>query len=126
MSIKYIETSKAPEAFGPFSQATKNREWIFTSGAMPLNPADGSLVSGGIAAQTRQTLDNLAAVLSEAGSTLSKVMMVTVYLTDMDEFSEMNAVYNEYFTDNYPARATVGVYALAKNAKVEMQAGALC
>jgi 2-iminobutanoate/2-iminopropanoate deaminase len=125
MSIEYVDTGKAPEAFGPFSQATKSGGWIFTSGAMPLNPSDGSLIAGGIAEQTRQTLKNLKSVLFEAGSSLSKVMLITVYLTDMEEFSEMNAVYSEFFSENCPARATVGVNALAKDAKVEIQAIAL-
>ena len=125
MSIEYIETDKAPKAFGPFSQATKSGDWIFTSGAMPLDPSDGSLIDGGIAEQTRQTLRNLESVLAEAGSSLSRVLLITVYLTEIEEFSEMNSVYSEFFSEKCPARAAVGVKALAKGAKVEMQAIAL-
>jgi len=125
MNIEYIATSEAPKAFGPFSQATKAGNWIFTSGIMPLDPADGELVQGGIKEQTEQTLKNLSAILREAGSSLSRIMSVTVYLTDMDEFSEMNTVYNSFFTENFPARATVCVKSLAKNAKLEMQAIAM-
>ncbi len=126
MKIEYLSTDKAPEAFGPFSQGTVCRDMLFTSGAMPLDPRNGNLVSGGIREQTRQTLENLKALLDEGGSSLDKVLSVTVYITDMDDFAEMNAVYAEYFKGECPARATVGVSSLAKEALVEMQAIALC
>ena len=124
--IEYIETDKAPAAFGPFSQALKSEQLVFTSGALPLVPLTGELVVGGIKEQTVQTLENLKAVLKEAGSSLEQVMLITVYMTDMDEFSEMNEVYATYFGKNCPARAAVGINALAKKARVEMQAVAVC
>jgi len=126
MNIQAIKTDKAPEAFGPFSQAVLSGGFLFTSGAMPLNPLNGDLIEGDIKKQTAQTLDNLKAVLEAGGSAMDKVMLITVYMTDMDEFSEMNEVYASYFSDLYPARAAVGVSSLARNARIEMQAIAIC
>lgn len=123
--MERVSTDKAPAAFGPFCQATVANGFIFTSGAMPFNPADGSLVPGGMREQTLQTMENLKNVLEAAGSSMSRVLQITVYLTDMDRFGEMNEVYSTFFSGEYPARATLGVTALAKNAMVEMQAVAL-
>jgi 2-iminobutanoate/2-iminopropanoate deaminase len=92
---------------------------------MPLNPADGSLIPGGVGEQTLQTMRNLKNVLEAAGSSLEKILQITVYLTDLNAFDEMNEAYGSFFKDEFPARVTVGVSALAKNAKVEMQAVAL-
>lgn len=122
MNIQAIETDKAPEAFGPFVQGVQFDNLIFTSGAMPLIPSNGELIEGDIREQTRQTMDNLKAVLEAGGSSLDKVLLITVYLTDMLEFAEMNEVYASYFKNSCPSRATVGVNALAKDARVEMQA----
>lgn len=122
MSIEYIVTDKAPEAFGPFSQAVQFDNLVFTSGAMPLDPSDGKFVGGDIREQTGQTLDNLSAVLEAAGSSLDNVLLITVYMTDMSEFAEMNEVYSSFFKGSCPARATVGVNALAKDARIEIQA----
>jgi 2-iminobutanoate/2-iminopropanoate deaminase len=126
MSMEYIATLKAPPAFGPFSQASKGNGFIFTSGALPLDPVTGELVDGGVKEQTNQTLLNLKMVVEAAGSSLDQVALITVYLTSMDYFDEMNEVYSGYFAANFPARATVGIASLAKGAKVEMQAIALC
>ncbi len=123
--MERIATKKAPAAFGPFCQATVANGLIFTSGAMPFNPADGSLIPGGVGAQTRQTMENLKSVLEAAGSSMCRILQITVYLTDMDTFGEMNDVYSTFFDGEYPARATVGVSSLAKHAMVEMQAVAL-
>jgi 2-iminobutanoate/2-iminopropanoate deaminase len=123
--MKRIATKNAPEAFGPFCQATVANGMVYTSGAMPFNPADGALTEGGVREQTRQTMENLKNVLEAAGSSLSRVLQITVYLTDMEKFGEMNEVYGTYFDGEYPARVTVGVSSLAKRAMVEMQAVAL-
>jgi 2-iminobutanoate/2-iminopropanoate deaminase len=125
MSIEYIATSEAPLAFGPFSQAAKGNGFVFTSGALPLVPQTGELVDGGIREQTTQTLLNLKKVVEAAGSSLQRVVLITVYLTSMDDFAAMNEIYSQHFAVNFPARATVGIASLAKGAKVEMQAIAL-
>ena len=95
---------------------------IFTSGALPLAPDTGALVDGGIVEQTHQTLKNLLAVVEAAGATVKNIVQVVIYLTDMEDFSKMNEVYASYFGEHLPARATVGVNALAKGALVEIQA----
>lgn len=123
--MERIATKKAPAAFGPFCQATVGNGMVFTSGAMPLDPADGSLIPGGVGEQTKQTLDNLKSVLEAAGSSMQRILQITIYLTDMDSFDEMNLVYGTYFAEEFPARVTVGVASLAKDAMVEMQAVAL-
>lgn len=123
--MERIATNNAPKAFGPFCQATVANGIVYTSGAMPFNPADGTLVPGGVREQTRQTLENLKSVLEAAGSSMGGILQTTVYLTDMEKFGEMNEVYGTFFAGEYPARVTVGVTALAKNAQVEIQATAL-
>ncbi len=123
--MERVATGKAPRAFGPFCQATIAKGMIFTSGAMPLDPADGSLVPGGMGEQTRQTLENLRNVVEAAGSSMGRILQITVYLTDMGKFGEMNDAYCGFFDGEYPARVTVGVASLAKDAMVEMQAVAL-
>jgi len=123
--MERIATRNAPMAFGPFCQATVANGLVYTSGAMPFDPADGSLVPGGVKEQTRQTLENLKHVVEAAGSSLGRILQITVYLTDMEKFGEMNEVYGAFFEGEYPARVTLGVSALAKHAMVEMQAVAL-
>jgi len=123
--MQRIATKNAPKAFGPFCQATVANGLVYTSGAMPFNPADGSLVPGGVGEQTRQTMENLKSVLEAAGSSMGHILQTTVYLTDMEKFGEMNDVYSTFFDGEYPARVTVGVTALAKSAMVEIQATAL-
>ena len=123
--LQTIQTDKAPKAVGPYSQAVSANGFIFLSGQIPLDPKSGQLVAGSIGEQTRQVLTNLSHVLAEAGSSLSKVVRTTVYLKDMKDFEEMNAVYSEFFQETKPARATIAVAALPKNANIEIDAIAL-
>ncbi len=125
MKRKIIHTDKAPAAVGPYSQAVKSKRMVFTAGQIPLDPATGKLVEGGIEEQTRQALTNLKAVLKAAGSGMNAVMKTTVFLLDMGEFAAMNAVYAEFFPKNPPARSAVQVAALPLGARVEIEAIAL-
>ena len=120
--MKIIQTDKAPEAIGPYSQAVRAGNLLFLSGQIPLDPATGEVVEGDIATQTRRVLDNLKAVLEAAGLSLASVVKTTVYLKDLNDFQEMNGVYGEYLGKNPPARATVEVSALPKGAGVEIEA----
>lgn len=121
MSKTVISTDRAPEAVGAYSQAIESDGWVFCSGQIPLDPATGELVSSTVAEETRRCLENLAAVLAEAGSDWSKVVKVTAFLTDMGDFPEFNETYGGYMGDKPPARATVGVAALPKGARVEIE-----
>jgi 2-iminobutanoate/2-iminopropanoate deaminase len=118
--FKTIQTPKAPAALGPYSQAVVVGEWVFASGQIPIDPATGELIDGGITEQTDRVLKNLTAVLHEAGLSLDRVVKTTVYLTDMGTFGEMNEMYAKHFGDHRPARATVQVAALPKNVGVEI------
>lgn len=120
-----VSTSSAPAAIGPYSQAIRAGGWVFLSGQIPLDPATGVLVDGDIAAQTRRVLDNLKAVLDASGSGLDQVVKTTIYLRDINDFPTVNQVYGTYFTGLPPARATVEVSNLPKNARVEIDAVAL-
>ncbi len=120
-----IATDRAPSAIGPYSQAIRADLSVFASGQVPIDPETGQLVDGDIAAQTRQALSNLAAVLEAAGSSLAHVLKTTVFLTDMADFQAMNAVYAEFFPAAPPARSTVAVLALPRGARVEVEAIAL-
>lgn len=124
-SKKVVHTEKAPKAIGPYSQAIRTDGLVWTAGQVALIPETGELVQGGVEQQTRQVLTNLGHVLEAAGSGLKLVVKTTVYLTDMQDFPKMNAVYAEYFGDSPPARSTVGVAALPKGAMVEIDAVAL-
>ena len=115
-----VSTTGAPAAIGPYSQAIVSNGFAFVSGQIPLDPATGALVEGGIAEQTARVLDSLKAVLEAAGSSLSSVVKTTVYLKDMGEFAAMNEVYARYFTENPPARATVEAARLPKDVRVEI------
>lgn len=115
-----ISTPGAPAAIGPYSQAIVSNGFAFLSGQIPLDPASGALMEGGIEQQTARVLENLKAVLEAAGSSLGAVVKTTVYLKDMSEFAAMNAVYARYFTDNPPARATVEAARLPKDVRVEI------
>jgi 2-iminobutanoate/2-iminopropanoate deaminase len=116
-----INTTKAPTAIGPYSQAIKVGNLVYTSGQIPINPATGSFVEGGIKEQTRQSLTNVQAILKEAGLTMENVVKTTVFMADMNDFANMNTVYAEFFTEPYPARSAVAVKTLPKGALVEIE-----
>ena len=118
---KIISTIKAPSAIGPYSQAIQVGNLIYTSGQIPINPATGSFVEGGIKEQTRQSLLNVKAILEESGLTMGNVVKTTVFMADMNDFADMNAVYAEFFTEPYPARSAVAVKTLPKGALVEIE-----
>lgn len=116
-----ISTEKAPSAIGPYSQAIRIGNLVFCSGQIPIDPATGEFVSGGIKEQTEQVLKNLTAVLESAGATLQNVVKTTVFLADMNDFAAMNEVYARFFSDNKPARSTVQAARLPRDAKVEIE-----
>ena len=118
---KVISTPKAPAAIGPYSQAIQVGNLIYTSGQIPIDPATGQLVEGGVKEQARQSLSNIQAILQEAGLTMASVVKTTVFMADMADFAEMNSVYAEFFTEPYPARSAVAVKTLPKNALVEIE-----
>jgi len=120
-----IHTEHAPAAIGPYSQAIKTGDFVFASGQIPIDPQTGEFVAGGIREQTERVLKNLAAVLEAAGTSLDQVVKTTVFLADMGEFAAMNEVYGKFFTDVPPARATVAVAGLPRDARVEIEAIAL-
>ena len=120
-----ISTSSAPEALGPYSQAVRAGQFLFLSGQVPIDPATGELVQGGTGPQTHQVLKNITAVLSAANISLDHVVRTTVFLLDMNDFTEMNDVYKKYFNSPAPARAAVQVARLPKDARVEIDATAL-
>ncbi|MGH2718695.1 MAG: RidA family protein [Actinomycetota bacterium] len=117
-----VSTDAAPAAIGPYSQAIRASGWLFCSGQIPLDPASGRLVPGGVAEQTVRVLDNLSGVLAAAGLGLGDVVKTTVFLLSMDDFPAMNEVYQHHFTEVPPARSTVAVAALPKGAQVEIEA----
>ena len=120
-----VQTKQAPDAIGPYSQAVIANGFVFTSGQIPIDPATGEFVSGGIAEQTQQVLKNLSAVLEAAGSSLRQVVKTTVYLADMQDFVAMNEVYATFFGGEPPARSTVQAARLPKDARVEIDVIAL-
>lgn len=121
MSKKQIQTNKAPAAIGPYSQAIQAGELIFFSGQIPLDPATGTLVDGGIVEQTRQVMANMSAMLEASGRDFDDVVKATIYLTDLADFATVNELYGEFFGDIPPARACVEVSALPKGALVEIE-----
>ncbi len=118
---KVISTQKAPAAIGPYSQAIQVGNLVYTSGQIPINPETGSFVEGGIKEQTRQSLLNVQAILNEIGLTMGSVVKTTVFMADMNDFADMNAVYAEFFAEPYPARSAVAVKTLPKGALVEIE-----
>jgi len=120
MKMETVSTPNAPAAIGPYSQAVRFGNLLFLSGQIPLTP-EGEIVSGGIEEQTRQVLRNLEAVLAAAGATLRDVVKTTVFLKDMNDFAAFNQVYASFFGDHRPARSTVQVAALPRNALVEIE-----
>ena len=125
MSKEVIQTSSAPEAVGPYSQAIRAGGLVFCSGQIGLDAQTGELVGGSVADETRRCLENLSSVLEAAGSSLVHVVKVTAYLTDMGDFAEFNEAYEVFFANDPPARATIGVAALPKGARVEVECVAL-
>ena len=115
-----ISSPSAPKAIGPYSQAVKAGNLLFVSGQVPIDPATGDLVSGDIAAQTHRVFQNIGQILAAAGASFDAVVRSTVYLLDMNDFARMNEVYGTYFTSPAPARATVQLARLPKDAKVEI------
>ena len=122
---KIIHTDQAPEAIGPYSQAVRVENMVYTAGQIGLDPATMEIVSGGIEAETRQVLNNLKQVLEAANSGLNYVVKTTVFLRDMADFPKMNAIYAEFFPENPPARSTVAVRTLPKDVAIEIEAIAL-
>ena len=119
---KTVQTEKAPAAIGPYSQAVLTGGFLFCSGQIPIDPATGKMVEGGIEIQTERVLRNLAAVLEEGGTSLQSVVKTTVYLADLSDFTAMNGVYGTFFTENPPARATIEAAKLPAGALVEIDA----
>ena len=119
---KAIATTNAPAAIGPYSQGVDTGNLVFVSGQLPISPATGEFAGADIAAQTRQSLTNIKAILEANGMTMANVVKTTVLLEDISEFAAMNAVYAEFFTEPYPARAAYQVAALPKAAKIEIEA----
>lgn len=119
--MERVHTEKAPAAIGPYSQAIKVGGLVFASGQIPIDPATGAFVEGGITEQSHQCLKNASAILEAAGTSLSKVVKTTVYLSDIANFVPMNEVYAQYFSEPYPARSAVAVKDLPKGALVEIE-----
>ncbi len=117
-----ITSEHAPQAIGPYSQAVRLGEWLFLSGQIGLDPSSGEIVPGGVAAEAERVLANLRAVLAAAGATLDDVVRTTIYLVDLADFARVNEIYGKCFQSPYPARATVGVAALPRGARVEIDA----
>ncbi len=122
MSMKQIiNTKAAPAAIGPYSQAIQVGNLVYTSGQIPINPATGSFVEGGIQEQTRQSLNNVKAILEETGLGMENVIKTTVFMADMGDFAAMNEVYAQFFVEPYPARSAIAVKTLPKGALVEIE-----
>ena len=121
MEKKIILTENAPGAIGPYSQAVQIGELVYTSGQLPVNPTTG-LVSDDVKEQTKQSLENVKAILEQAGTSLDKVVKVVVFIKDMNDFAQVNEVYGQYFTENAPARSCVEVARLPKDCEVEIEA----
>ena len=119
--MKVISTKQAPAAIGPYSQAIQVGNLVYTSGQIPIDPATGAFAEGGIKEQTRQSLTNVKAIFEEAGLSMSNVVKTTVFMTDMGDFADMNAVYAEFFSEPYPARSAVAVKTLPKGALIEIE-----
>ena len=116
-----ISTKQAPAAIGPYSQAIRVGNLVYTSGQIPIDPATGVFVEGGIKEQTRQSLTNVKAILEKVGLSMGNVIKTTVFMADMSDFADMNVVYAEFFTEPFPARSAVAVKSLPKGALVEIE-----
>lgn len=122
MGKTIIHTDKAPQAIGTYSQAVNHQGLVFVSGQIPLDPENMEMVTGGIEPQIHRVFKNLSAICSAAGGSLDDIVKLSVFLTDMTNFPQVNAIMEQYFTTPYPARAAIGVAALPKDAEVEMDA----
>ena len=122
MTKRTIQTEQAPAAIGPYSQAIRIGDFLYTSGQIALDPESGIFLSGEIEEETEQTLKNISAILQAGGVNFENVIKTTVYLSDLNDFTRMNQVYEKYFSKNKPARACVQVAALPKGAKIEIEA----
>ena len=122
MTRTAFHSDHAPAAIGPYSQAVRTGNLVFLSGQTPLDPATGHLVEGDIAVQARRAFDNIKAVVAAAGGTMDDIVRVGLYLTDLSQFGEVNAVMAEYFSQPYPARSTIEVSALPRGARFEVDA----
>ena len=122
---RIIQSEKAPQAIGPYSQAVVYGGLAYLSGQIPLNPETNTMVEDEITTQTRRVLDNLKAVLEACGSGLDKVLKTTIYIADMNEFPQVNDVYGQYFTQNWPARATIQAAKLPRGARIEIDCVAI-
>jgi len=121
VTLEKIATDRAPKAIGPYSQAIRSGDLIFCAGQVGLDPATGEAVQGDVKVQTARIIDNLAAVLAAAGSDLAHVLKTTVFLTDMGDFAAMNEIYAQKFSDHRPARSTIGIAALPRGLRVEIE-----
>jgi reactive intermediate/imine deaminase len=121
MKRQIIQTADAPKAIGPYSQAVKVGDTVYVSGQIPLDPATGQLVSGEIETEIRRVFDNLTAIAQAAGGSLANVVKLSVFLTDLSHFPKVNEIMSTYFSEPYPARAAIGVAALPRGARVEME-----
>jgi reactive intermediate/imine deaminase len=120
MALKTIQTTEAPKAIGPYSQAVSAGGAVYLSGQVGLDPASGELVAGGIEAEARRVFSNLVAVAAAAGSSLAAAVRVTIYLADLGNFGVVNRIMQEFFSEPYPARVTIGVAALPRGAAIEV------
>lgn len=125
MERTVIRTAAAPAAIGPYSQAVKAGGLLFCSGQIALDPATGELVAGGIEAEARRVLENLKAVVEEAGGTLASVVRTTIHLVDLADFARVNEIYGEYFAAPHPSRVTIGVASLPRGGRIEIDATAV-
>jgi 2-iminobutanoate/2-iminopropanoate deaminase len=120
-----VVTAKAPGAIGPYSQAVRVENLLYTSGQIAIDPESGQLIDGDIVAQTEQVMKNLGAILEAGGSSMASVIKTVIFLKDMNDFSTVNEIYGRYFKSNYPARSCVAVESLPKGARIEVEAVAL-
>lgn len=125
MSKQTVKTEKAPKPIGPYNQAVKAGDFLFISGQVAINPQTSEVIEGDISAETKQVMENLKAILSEANLTFSHVVKTTIFLSDMNLFSTVNETYGSYFSGDYPARETVAVKGLPKNVNVEISMTAI-
>jgi reactive intermediate/imine deaminase len=121
MKRQIIQTADAPKAIGPYSQAVRVGDTVYVSGQIPLDPVSGQIISGDIEAEIRRVFDNLKAIAQAAGGSLADVVKLNVFMTDLAHFAKVNEIMASYFSEPYPARAAVGVAALPRNARVEME-----